>query len=44
MVFQVITGKMNLSEKINLKEHINRPEKINGTNIDVRKNGYVIIP
>ena len=54
LVFQVITGKMNLSEEVDLEEYINRPEKISAADIAaicqeagllaVRKNRYVIIP
>lgn len=54
LIFQVITGKMNLSEDVDLEEFINRPEKISAADIAsicqeagllaVRKNRYVIIP
>ena len=54
LIFQVITGKMNLSEEVDLEEFINRPEKVSAADIAaicqeagllaVRKNRYVIIP
>ena len=54
LIFQVITGKMNLSEEVDLEEFMNRPEKVSAADIAaicqeagllaVRKNRYVIIP
>lgn len=54
LIFQVVTGKMNLSEKVDLEEFVSRPDKINGAEIAaicqeagmqaVRKNRYVVLP
>jgi 26S proteasome regulatory subunit T3 len=54
LVFQVITGKMNLSEEVDLEDYVSRPDKISGAEIAsicqeagmqaVRKNRYVILP
>lgn len=54
LVFQTLTGKMNLSEEVDLEDFVSRPEKISGADIQaicqeagmqaVRKNRYVILP
>lgn len=54
LVFQVITGKMNLSEEVDLEDFVSRPDKISAAEITsicqeagmhaVRKNRYVILP
>lgn len=53
LVFQVITGKMNLSEEVDLEDFVSRPDKISGAEIAsicqeagmqaVRKNRYVVL-
>lgn len=53
LVFQVITGKMNLAEDIDLEDFVSRPDKISGAEIAaicqeagmqaVRKNRYVVL-
>lgn len=53
LVFQVITGKMNLAEDVDLEEFVSRPDKISGAEIAaicqeagmqaVRKNRYVVL-
>lgn len=53
LVFQVITGKMNLAEDVELEEFVSRPDKISGAEIAaicqeagmqaVRKNRYVVL-
>jgi len=54
LVFQVITGKMNLSEEVDLEDYVSRPDRISAAEITsicqeagmhaVRKNRYVILP
>eukprot|EP01128_Nolandella_sp_AFSM9_P008889 TRINITY_DN5546_c0_g1_i1.p1 TRINITY_DN5546_c0_g1~~TRINITY_DN5546_c0_g1_i1.p1 ORF type:complete len:423 (-),score=123.62 TRINITY_DN5546_c0_g1_i1:56-1270(-) len=54
LVFQVITGKMNLSEEVDLEDYISRPDPISAADVHsicqeagmlaVRKNRYVILP
>jgi len=54
LVFQTLTGKMNLSEEVDLEDYVSRPEKISAADIQsitqeagmqaVRKNRYVILP
>eukprot|EP01113_Clastostelium_recurvatum_P007521 TRINITY_DN1350_c0_g1_i6.p1 TRINITY_DN1350_c0_g1~~TRINITY_DN1350_c0_g1_i6.p1 ORF type:complete len:413 (+),score=138.43 TRINITY_DN1350_c0_g1_i6:414-1652(+) len=54
LVFQVATGKMNLSEEVDLEDYVSRPDKLSGAEITsicqeagmhaVRKNRYVILP
>jgi len=54
LIFQVCTGKMNLSEEVDLEDYVSRPDKISGAEIHaiaqeagmlaVRKNRYVILP
>ena len=54
LIFQVATGKMNLSPEVDLEEYITRPEKLSGAEIisvaqeagilAVRQNRYVILP
>jgi len=54
LVFQVVTGKMNLSEEVDLEDYIGRPDKITAADIQaicqeagmlaVRKNRYMILP
>ncbi|TNV72845.1 hypothetical protein FGO68_gene17609 [Halteria grandinella] len=54
LVFQTLTGKMNLSEEVDLEDFVSRPEKISAADIQsicqeagmqaVRKNRYVILP
>lgn len=53
LVFQVVTGKMNLAEEVDLEEFVSRPDKISGAEIAaicqeagmqaVRKNRYVVL-
>jgi len=53
LIFQVITGKMNLSEEVDLEDYVSRPDKISGAEIQaicqeagmqaVRKNRYVVL-
>ena len=53
LVFQVVTGKMNLAEEVELEEFVSRPDKISGAEIAaicqeagmqaVRKNRYVVL-
>ncbi|KAI0565383.1 26S proteasome ATP-dependent regulatory subunit [Gracilaria domingensis] len=53
LVFQVITGKMNLAEDVDLEDFVSRPDKISGAEIAaicqeagmqaVRKNRYVVL-
>ena len=33
LVFQTLTGKMNLSEEVDLEDFVSRPEKISGADI-----------
>ncbi|EME30426.1 26S protease regulatory subunit 6B [Galdieria sulphuraria] len=54
LIFQVVTGKMNLSEEVDLEDYVSRPDKISGADIAaicqeagmqaVRKNRYIILP
>merc|ERR1711988_1945456 len=54
LIFQTITGKMNLSEEVDLEDFVGRPEKVSSADIAaicqeagmqaVRKNRYVILP
>lgn len=54
LVFQVVTGKMNVSEEVDLEDYISRPDKISAADITaicqeagmlaVRKNRYIILP
>ena len=54
LVFQTLTGKMNLNEEVDLEDYVSRPEKISAADIQsicqeagmqaVRKNRYVILP
>ncbi len=54
LIFQVVTGKMNLSEEVDLEDFVSRPDKISGAEIAaicqeagmqaVRKNRYVVLP
>merc|ERR1711868_227935 len=54
LIFQTITGKMNLSEEVDLEDYVSRPEKISSADIAaicqeagmqaVRHNRYVILP
>merc|ERR1719171_2511176 len=54
LIFQTITGKMNLSEEVDLEDYVSRPEKISAADIAaicqeagmqaVRHNRYVILP
>lgn len=53
LVFQVVTGKMNLAEEVDLEDFVSRPDKISGAEIAaicqeagmqaVRKNRYVVL-
>jgi 26S proteasome regulatory subunit T3 len=53
LIFQTITGKMNLSEECDLEDFVSRPDKLSGADISaicqeagmqaVRKNRYVIL-
>lgn len=53
LVFQVVTGKMNLADEMDLEEFVSRPDKISGAEIAaicqeagmqaVRKNRYVVL-
>mmetsp|Transcript_18330 Transcript_18330/g.31752 ORF Transcript_18330/g.31752 Transcript_18330/m.31752 type:complete len:411 (+) Transcript_18330:101-1333(+) len=54
LIFQVLTGKMNLSDDVDLEDYVSRPDKISGAEIAaicqeagmqaVRKNRYVVLP
>lgn len=54
LIFQVVTGRMNLSDDVNLEDFVSRPDKITGAEIAaicqeagmqaVRKNRYVVLP
>jgi 26S proteasome regulatory subunit T3 len=54
LIFQVITGKMNLSPEVDLEDYVSRPDKISGAEIHaicqeagmsaIRRNRYVILP
>ena len=53
LIFQTITGKMNLSDEVDIEDFISRPDKISGADIAaicqeagmqaVRKNRYVVL-
>merc|ERR1712232_1340763 len=53
LIFQTITGKMNLSDEVDLEDYVSRPDKISGAEIAsicqeagmqaVRKNRYVVM-
>merc|ERR1712038_1941089 len=53
LIFQTITGKMNLSDVLDLEDYVNRSEKISGADINaitqeagmqaVRENRYVVL-
>lgn len=53
LVFQVVTGKMNMADEVDLEEFVSRPDKISGAEIAaicqeagmqaVRKNRYVVL-
>merc|ERR550537_1419996 len=53
LIFQTITGKMNLSDEVDLEDYVSRPDKISPADISaicqeagmlaVRKNRYVIL-
>ena len=53
LIFQVVTGKMNLSDEVDLEDYVSRPDKISGAEIAaicqeagmqaVRKNRYVVL-
>jgi len=54
LVFQVVTGKMNVSEEVDLEDYVSRPDKISCADITsicqeagmlaVRKNRYIVLP
>eukprot|EP01127_Copromyxa_protea_P004487 TRINITY_DN14347_c0_g1_i1.p1 TRINITY_DN14347_c0_g1~~TRINITY_DN14347_c0_g1_i1.p1 ORF type:complete len:416 (-),score=96.69 TRINITY_DN14347_c0_g1_i1:71-1318(-) len=54
LVFQVVTGKMNVSEEVDLEDYVSRPDPISAADITsicqeagmlaVRKNRYIILP
>lgn len=54
LIFQVVTGRMNLSDEVDLEDFVSRPDKISGAEIAaicqeagmqaVRKNRYVVLP
>ncbi|GMH33405.1 hypothetical protein BSKO_01239 [Bryopsis sp. KO-2023] len=54
LIFQVTTGRMNLSDEVDLEDYVSRPDKISAAEIAsitqeagmhaVRKNRYVILP
>uniref|UniRef100_A0A7S0N085 26S proteasome regulatory subunit 6B homolog n=1 Tax=Pyramimonas obovata TaxID=1411642 RepID=A0A7S0N085_9CHLO len=54
LIFQVCTGKMNLSDEVDLEDYVSRPDKISAAEIAaicqeaglhaVRKNRYVVLP
>lgn len=53
LIFQVVTGKMNMADEVDLEEFVSRPDKISGAEIAaicqeagmqaVRKNRYVVL-
>jgi 26S proteasome regulatory subunit T3 len=53
LIFQVVTGKMNLADEVDLEEFVSRPDKISGAEIAaicqeagmqaVRKNRYMVL-
>jgi len=54
LIFQVCTGKMNLSDEVDLEDYVSRPDKISASEISaivqeagmhaVRKNRFVVLP
>lgn len=54
LIFQVVTGRMNLSDEVDLEEFVSRPDKISGAEIAaicqeagmqaVRANRYMVLP
>ncbi|KAJ8907918.1 hypothetical protein NDN08_008021 [Rhodosorus marinus] len=54
LIFQVITGTMNISDEVDLEDYVSRPDKTSGADISsicreagmqaVRKNRYVVLP
>ncbi|OSX72705.1 hypothetical protein BU14_0413s0013 [Porphyra umbilicalis] len=54
LIFQVVTGRMNLSDEVDLEEYVSRPDKISGAEIAaicqeagmqaVRANRYMVLP
>jgi len=54
LVYQVVTGKMNVSEEVDLEDYVSKPDKISAADITaicqeagmlaVRKNRYIILP
>eukprot|EP00186_Timspurckia_oligopyrenoides_P000467 CAMPEP_0182444208 /NCGR_PEP_ID=MMETSP1172-20130603/2736_1 /TAXON_ID=708627 /ORGANISM="Timspurckia oligopyrenoides, Strain CCMP3278" /LENGTH=402 /DNA_ID=CAMNT_0024639721 /DNA_START=92 /DNA_END=1300 /DNA_ORIENTATION=- len=54
LIFQVLTGRMNLSDEVDLEDYVSRPDKISGAEIAaicqeagmqaVRKNRYIVLP
>jgi 26S proteasome regulatory subunit T3 len=54
LIFQVLTGKMNLSPEVDLEDYVSRPDKISGAEIHaicqeagmsaIRRNRYIILP
>jgi 26S proteasome regulatory subunit T3 len=54
LIFQVLTGAMNLSPEVELEDYVSRPDKISGAEIHaicqeagmsaIRRNRYIILP
>ena len=54
LIFQTLTGKMNLSKEVDLEDYSSRPDKISGADIAsicqeagmhaIRKNRYIVLP
>ncbi|GAB0493477.1 hypothetical protein MMPV_004759 [Pyropia vietnamensis] len=54
LIFQVVTGRMNLSDEVDLEEFVSRPDKVSGAEIAaicqeagmqaVRANRYMVLP
>jgi 26S proteasome regulatory subunit T3 len=54
LIFQVVTGRMNLGDDVDLEDYVSRPDKISGAEIAaicqeagmqaVRKNRYIVLP
>jgi 26S proteasome regulatory subunit T3 len=54
LIFQVVTGRMNLADDVDLEDYVSRSDKISGAEIAaicqeagmqaVRKNRYVVLP
>ena len=54
LIFQVCTGKMNLSDEVDLEDYVSRPDNISAADIAaicqaaglnaVRKNRYIVLP